>query len=80
MLLTRPGCLLRISEKKVLMVTETILHQLKAERNRLDMAIIALEGGRPKSSPLRVRMTAANKRGGIAAAGRRKLSQTMKAR
>lgn len=62
------------------MDTQAILEQLRAERDRLDTAINALEG-RSHGSASRARATAAKKRvGGITAAGRRKLSQMMKAR
>lgn len=61
------------------METEAILEQLRAERDRIDSAIDALEGSH--GSAPRTRATGPKKRGGgITAAGRRKLSQMMKAR
>jgi len=55
---------------------EGILQQLKAERERLNGAIDALEG-----SAISVRTSVAKKKaGGITAAGRRRLSQLMRKR
>jgi len=65
---------------------ESIVQELKKERDQLDRAIAALEGpnsaprktGRPKSSA----PSADNKKraGGITAAGRKRLSEAMKKR
>jgi hypothetical protein len=55
-----------------------IVIELKAERERITEAISALEGNASKAG---VRLTGSKQRtGGITAAGRRKLSQMMKAR
>lgn len=61
------------------MDTQAIVQQLRAERDRINSAITALEGSRNGSAP-RGRATASKRHGGITAAGRRKLSQMMKAR
>ena len=54
---------------------ESILHQLRSERDRIERAIKALEGSAPGRSSRQ-----AAKTGGITAAGRRRLSEMMKAR
>ena len=57
-----------------------ILSELRGERDRLDRAIAALSsGGGGVPSPFKQARTK-GKSGGITAAGRRKLSQMMKAR
>lgn len=55
---------------------EQILQQLQNERDRLDRAIEALSSGGGVPSPFRQ----GRKKGGITAAGRKKLSDMMKAR
>jgi len=57
------------------MDTESILHQLRSERDRIERAIQALEGSAVRTSPRREKRTR-----GISAAGRKKLSDMMKAR
>lgn len=59
------------------MNTEQILQQLRDERDRLSKAIDALEG---QGSRGRTTYTAKSSSGGITAAGRKKLSDMMKAR
>lgn len=54
-----------------------ILEQLKTERDRLDRAITALNGAGPKSAEVSRRRTGKRK---MSAAGRRRLSEMMKAR
>lgn len=59
------------------MNTDQILQQLRDERDRLSKAIDALEG-QPSSS--RTASVGKKRRTGISAAGRRRLSEMMKAR
>jgi len=59
------------------MDTQQIVQHLKDERDRLERAILALEGG--KASPSTVRK-GAKKAGGITPAGRKRLSEMMKKR
>jgi len=60
---------------------EAVLDALKAERDCIDAAIKALDGGEQKQAPRPSSGSIRRKRaGGITAAGRRKLSQMMKAR
>lgn len=61
------------------MDTQGIIQQLRAERDRINSAIEALEERNNGSVP-RAHAIVPRKRGGITAAGRRKLSQMMKAR
>lgn len=61
------------------MDTQGIIQQLRAERDRINSAIEALEERNNGSAP-RAHAIVPRKRGGITAAGRRKLSQMMKAR
>ena len=56
---------------------QRILEHLKAERDRLDNAITALDGARPNSAVIGRRHTGKRK---MSAAGRRRLSEMMKAR
>jgi len=58
------------------MNADAIVEELKAERDRLDAAIKALEGATKHT----VRKPGRNRGGGITAAGRKKLSEMMKAR
>lgn len=60
------------------METQDIVQQLKAERDRISSAINALEESGGSAS--RARGRGPKRHGGITAAGRRKLSQMMKAR
>ena len=65
------------------METQRILAELRAERDRLNQAIAALEGlGRPSNNRRGVRSAAAKPRSRrrLTAAGRKRLSQLMKAR
>jgi len=64
---------------------EKIVTELKGERDRLNQAIVALEGLSPeaaaKSSAVPNRVTRRkNKRGGLTPAGRKRLSELMKKR
>ena len=60
---------------------DQILAELIEERNKLDAAIRALNGGGPTPSPSPGPSPSPSKRkGGITAAGRRKLSAMMKKR
>ncbi|MGZ4788614.1 MAG: hypothetical protein ACXVZX_08835 [Terriglobales bacterium] len=63
------------------MNTEQIVKSLKEERDRLDEAIAALDGGGGGAAG-KVRMPAMERKrsGGITAAGRKRLSQLMKKR
>ena len=56
-----------------------IVSELKAERNRIDKAISALEGLSPNGAGHRAAVRA-EKRGGLTAAGRKRLSELMKKR
>ncbi|HVZ17992.1 MAG TPA: hypothetical protein VG897_12790 [Terriglobales bacterium] len=56
---------------------EQILQQLKEERDRLDRAIEALEGGNTRGARIH---SAVRTSGGITAAGRKRLSELMKKR
>ena len=61
---------------------ESILQELRSERDRLDSAIAALEGAAGGGAG-KVRAVAKSKRkgpGGITAAGRKRLSEMMKQR
>jgi len=62
------------------MDTQEIVQQLRAERDRIDLAIGALEGSTNRAATGRTGAVRRKMRGGITAAGRRKLSQMMKAR
>jgi hypothetical protein len=63
------------------MDTQAILLQLRMERDRLDQAIRALQGSSGRAgSTSRGHRSAPKRHGGITAAGRKKLSQMMKAR
>ena len=68
------------------MFIETILTELKRERAQLDRAIAALEGtrssprGRKKAKTSASRRAGRKRRGGITAAGRKRLSEMMKKR
>ena len=68
------------------MDVERIVAELKMERGRLEQAIAALDGGVSRRAPIAKRRGAATtnsptkKRGGISAAGRKRLSEAMKAR
>lgn len=55
---------------------ESILKQLRSDRDRIEEAIEALEGSSAPRSPARK----GRRTGGITAAGRKKLSDMMKAR
>jgi hypothetical protein len=62
-----------------------IVSELKAERNRIDGAISALEGlssngTASNHTPKRVQAAGAQKSGGLTAAGRKRLSELMKKR
>ena len=58
-----------------------IVSELKSERDRIDRAISALADGAGATSPTRGTAAVVSKRGkGISAAGRRRLSEAMKAR
>ena len=62
-----------------------LVSQLKAERTRIDGAIKALEGLSPNGAatihaPKQARAAGAQKRGGLTAAGRKRLSELMKKR
>ena len=65
---------------------DRIVAELKRERGRLEQAIAALEGGVGRRAPIAKRRAAAaitsstKQRGGISAAGRKRLSEAMKAR
>ena len=65
---------------------DRIVAELKMERGRLEQAIAALEGEVSRGAPIAKRRAAAatnsstKKRGGISAAGRKRLSEAMKAR
>ena len=64
------------------MSIETILTDLKREREQLDRAIAALEGS-ARSAPRKASNRASNgtgRRGGITPEGRRRLSEAMKKR
>ena len=58
------------------MNTEQILQQLRNERDRLTKALDALEGHGRRGRPASTKKSS----GGITAAGRKKLSEMMKAR
>src|SRR5216683_2849683 len=68
------------------MDVDQIVTELKMERGRLEQAIAALEGGVGRGWPIAKSPAAAasqsssKKRGGITAAGRRRLSEAVKAR
>ena len=59
-----------------------IVSELKSERTRIERAITALEGLSPngKASPKQAKAPVAQKRGGLTAAGRKRLSELMKKR
>jgi len=62
-----------------------IVLELKAEKNRIDGAIIALEGlssngGASNHTPSHSKVATAQKSGGLTAAGRKRLSELMKKR
>ena len=61
-----------------------IVSELKAERNRIDGAISALEGlssnGAANQTPKRAQATVPQKSGGLTASGRKRLSELMKKR
>jgi len=75
----RLAILLRLERMATIMDTQGIIQQLRAERDRINSAIEALEESNSSSAP-RAHAKGPKKRGGISAAGRRKLSQMMKAR
>jgi hypothetical protein len=68
------------------MDVDRIVAELKMERGRLDQAIAALEGGIGRGTPIGKSLAAgatkssSKKSKGITAAGRRRLSEAMKAR
>ncbi len=68
------------------MNTQEIVKELKAERNRLDQAIAALDGANTTEATLATDEQASEgahaprKRHGISAAGRKRLSMVMKQR
>jgi hypothetical protein len=70
------------------MSLETIISELKSERNRLDQAISVLESSHARNGRKPARRQSASvstpsarrRRGHLTAAGRRKLSQLMKQR
>ena len=63
------------------MTIASIVAELKAERERINHAIIALEGTSPNGAASKqATATAPQKRGGITAAGRKRISEMMKAR
>ena len=61
-----------------------IVSELKAERNRIEGAISALEGlssnGAANQTPKRAQATVPQKAGGLTTAGRKRLSELMKKR
>jgi hypothetical protein len=62
-----------------------IVSELKAERTRIERAIKALEGLSPNGAatsarPKQAKVAPAPKRGGLTAAGRKRLSELMKKR
>ncbi len=62
-----------------------IVSELKAERTRIERAITALEGLSPNgaasnAAPKQAKAAPAQKRGGLTAAGRKRLSELMKKR
>ena len=63
------------------MNTERILAELRSERNRLDRAIAAIEGITSDGARRQPRTVAKRRRrGGISAAGRKRLSMLLKKR
>jgi hypothetical protein len=61
----------------------TIVSELKAERNRIDRAVAALEGLSSNGTPSKtqsLRGIHSQKRGHLTAAGRKRLSEMMKKR
>jgi len=64
---------------------DTIVTELKAERDRINHAITALEGmssneAAPAAVTKQAKATAPKRRGGITAAGRKRISEMMKRR
>jgi hypothetical protein len=59
-----------------------IVSELKTERTRIERAITALEGLSPNGavSPQQTKAASTRKRGGLTAAGRKRLSEVMKKR
>ena len=68
------------------MDTQEIVKELKAERNRLDKAIVALDGANDTGATVAtdepsIKATSTSRKGhGISAAGRKRLSMLMKKR
>ena len=62
------------------MSIDTIVVELKAERDRINHAINALDGLSANGAATTHAVIQAKKRGGITAAGRKRISEMMKAR
>ena len=62
------------------MTIDTIVAELKAERDRINHAIIALDGLSANGAATPRAVTQPKKRGGMTAAGRKRISEMMKAR
>jgi hypothetical protein len=68
-----------IADRGILMDTKRILTELEAQRARIDRAIAAIEGI-GSDGATRSATRAPKKRGGISAAGRKRLSELLKRR
>jgi hypothetical protein len=83
---TIPGRYFKSKEEEPILDTQRIVSELKAERNRLDKAITALDGTNTTGATVSKNATsmdgaqAPRKRHHLTAAGRRRLSMLMKKR